>query len=462
MRHLILHLTSALTLILMTKIATVYAQSDDEVLLAYIAQASQCLLEDKQKAAELERMGNQPTKSPEARKQAAETLSALKTSIAETETLLQKPMPSSTVERKEYARLIAGAVARQQILTGLTERRLGVAPNSRIERVLDTNLEDYTKWASKGFDGTASSFNPNPDDVVVVPQTDFFSISSMRRAVEAGNLRVTSSYVKSTKSTAEAFVARYGQIPGGVTVEGVATEVGQVSQVVFDNRHNALVLDDRLVYFLKIPPWSAAALCRSIAHDDQSNDPQHRHGGERIGVSMTGTKNLLFGELERYENTELATDLLMTDSFLGDIVFHKDQWTRGYNLPHNTTLQSATVTGDMAVTFTFGRFKFQIHRGELRATNASLEIEFFPVSTKKTVEGGLLPDLDLLSKGYTPPPGFVANAKLVTTQIGYFRRERLVEMVFAYGEAAAVFRALKISHVDLDRLTHKIETGTDS
>ena len=54
---------------------------------------------------------------------------------------------------------------------------------------------------------------------------------------------------------------------------------------------------------------------------------------------------------------------------------------------------------------------------------------------------------------------FLANVRILTDNMEYFRREPLIETIFADGETAAMLRSLKESGQDLNALANQIESG---
>ncbi|HXI42491.1 MAG TPA: hypothetical protein VNH83_21080, partial [Bryobacteraceae bacterium] len=223
-----------------------------------------------------------------------------------------------------------------------------------------------------------------------------------------------------------------------------------VATAEYDGSVNAFVLNGDLVYFVKIPPWSLATMCREIGTDRNA----------LLGVSETMTDGLVFGDdPELYKRSDLAYDLMLADKFLGDVVFARpNAWTQGYKFP-STQPRPAKIKTDMLVRFAFGNFQFAANDGQLSVVSSSLEVRMLPVSKAATPKGQMLPNYNALDNGYAPPDALIANARILTDNVDYFRSEPLIEDVFAYGEAAALLRSLKESGRDLNALAVQIETG---
>jgi hypothetical protein len=455
MRQFVVRVLLLFAFAFMAPLPSAYAQEDeDAILLATISKAQENCEKSKQKVAELERVAAQPTTTPQKRAETVEYVKALKSNIAAVDELNQQPMPKTKAELKQRATLLAGAAADQRMLTRFAEKSLGIAPSTLQDRVLDTNglsgdISDFKTKVSRGFDGASGSYDPDPNAAVPVAQPNYFGIAGSRPQATASKPETSADYRPTTQQFAKTTTEKDGSWGGGVMLEGEAAGLGRVSSVQFDGALNALVMDNRLVYFLKVPPWSAAALARAIAQDDKT----------RVGVSMTGDENLLFGSTTAYQNTELATDLLLADGFLGDIVFAKDDWTRNYRYPKGAAPKYGEITSDMAVRFAFRDFRFSVSNGELRPVGSALDVRLVPLAQARTGDGGLVPDYAALGRGYKPPPEFVSNARIITDNIEYFRREPIVEKTFSYGEAAAVLRSLKASGINLNALVQSIARG---
>lgn len=157
------------------------------------------------------------------------------------------------------------------------------------------------------FDG--ARLRSGDDEITPGEQTHFFQGGRGSTPVQ-----VDAIYKPTTHEDTIGLANTYGSQPGGVVLEGQA-DVGPIDNIVYDSRFNALVLDDRGVYFLKIAPSSTAELCRAIAQQHQ------------IGVSV-GKVHISYGSLPK--TTRVALDLMLADNFLGDIAFGIKKWTAGY------------------------------------------------------------------------------------------------------------------------------------
>jgi hypothetical protein len=251
--------------------------------------------------------------------------------------------------------------------------------------------------------------------------------------------------VPTTSADAQTVVSTYKSIPTGMVVEGQAIGVGAVDDLQYDAILNAFVINNRAVYFSPIAPQSLAALCRSIVQDD------------RIGVAL-GVVEITYGELPH--DSRVAVDLKLADNFLGNITFGQAEWLApNYPLAGGYIAKSDPSPAATAVMFKFRDFRFEAARGVVRATGTNFEVRLIPISDQRADDGGALPDYQAIARGAISP-NFEDNARHVTHNIDYYRRETFVENAFHHGEVAAFIRTLKAEHVDLIELAELIEQST--
>jgi len=197
--------------------------------------------------------------------------------------------------------------------------------------------------------------------------------------------------------------------------------------VRFERLLNAFVLDDRAVYFSPIPAQSAALLARALDEDS------------RVGVSIAPLE-LVYGQMPR--DSDLAADLMLADRFLAMFVY-PGGCCYGYRLPSGFEPKRAPY-GKATVLFTFKEFEFAIEQEELRLTRANFDASIVPLAAQRAADGGNLPDLDAISAGVFTEDinNAIFNARQLGENFNYFRRELIVDRTLAYGEVAALFRAL--------------------
>jgi len=335
-----------------------------------------------------------------------------------------------------------GGAPQPPLTETVLSRKLG---SDRLHQVLgdiaNTNVGGCTgrssSCASVWYDGARLRTN---DDVTLGPQSRLF---------EGGASPTTLTHNEQRATVAEGKEAskEFGGIPGGVVLDGVAVGLGEIDSVRYDSRFNAFILDDRAVYFMRVPPKSVAILCRAIARDTL----------ERVGVSL-GKVQQVYGKVP--PNSDLAWDLKLADLFLGSIIFAWDV-TEGYRFANNFTPQAETALSyDVAVFFKFNQFGFQIQDQQARLARANLDVRLFPLAKSTSPDGALQPDSSALAQGLMSER-FERTAKHVADNIDYYRHERIVDRMFAYGEVAAFIRELKRSGFDLESLAAEIAGETE-
>lgn len=291
------------------------------------------------------------------------------------------------------------------------------------------------------FDG--AQVRTGDDEGVRPAGTQFFQRAGSGSQSAEGAPAISSAYKRATVQDAQQTTGRYGSIPGGVVLEGIATGLGDINSVRYDRRFNAFILDDSAVYFMKVPPQSVAVLCRAIAEDEM----------ERVGVSL-GQTALVYGKVP--EDADLAWDLKIADHFLASIVFAWKDWMSGYRFADGFKPDpNPGGSWHGAVFFKFNGFQFQVSREEAKLTNANLDVQLLPLSQSMSADGELLPDETAISQGRIPEQ-YEHNAKHVAEHIAYYRRERIIDQMFVYGEVAAFIRELKREGFDLVDLANHI------
>lgn len=290
--------------------------------------------------------------------------------------------------------------------------------------------------ASPYFDG--AHVLTGSGEIVPREQTQFFrgSAAAPSEPVPAGNFN----YKATTVQDAQQIPQQYGSVPGGVVLEGQA-DLGPLANLTYDSRFNALVVDDRAVYFLKVSPRILVELCRALAQKDQ------------IGVSL-GAVQISYGALPK--KSELAGDLLLTDHFLGSIAFAWNDWTAGYNFAGGYEPQQFQGSMHAAVFFRFSGFQFQVEQQEFKVVQENFNDQFIPLSNQVAADGGSLPDEAAIMAANTPSE-WEMNLRHVAENMAYYRREKLIEQTFSYGATAAFLRGLKAQGVDLSELANAIE-----
>jgi hypothetical protein len=341
--------------------------------------------------------------------------------------------------------------------------KLGISATEPAGRVIGANSSKLSVEALNAqFDGlytrTARFDNPDPKSWgdgdrgfrAVGTGTDFFGAS----ANSSAQSQIKAIYAETQPNEAIADAKLYGSNGGGVLLEGVATLVPPISQISYDGRHNALVIDAKRVYFLKaLQPFDIAALCRAIHADKQM----------RVGVSMSGNgAGLIYGVKSAYERTGLTRNLLVTDAFLGEMVFasngEKDKWHHLYKLPSGYKLTHIDISEEMLVQFLFRVSEFSsTANGELIG-RPNFIVRLMPLSENHAEDGGGLADTSKLSNHWKPPDAILHNATgLQTHFVAHFSKEKTVAQTIAFAELAALFRSYKLRGGNLRALASSLE-----
>src|SRR5579864_6567029 len=381
---------------------------DDKVLMQQLADIrQQCVLaheQNKQKEQEYEAARANPSLSPEKAQQVDREIHILKAEIAKTDQILAQPLPATREERESYLRQASAGIATARQLESTVAKDLGRAPTSRMEKVL-SNLGTAERYKPKygDFDQERNAYNPDLNAPVSRGiGTNFFGIAGQLPPSAVPANRVSSAYERTDVQKATAIAGNDHGTGGGIMLEGTAGGLDTVSSVEYDAAVNALVLNGDLVYFVKIPPWSLATMCRAIGSDRNM----------LLGVTETMTEGLVFGDKpEIYKTSDMAYDLMLADKFLGDLVFARAKgWTQGYKFPA-TRPAAANIKTDMLVRFAFGNFQFaRNENGQFSVVSSSLEVRMLPVSKVPSQKGQMLPNYNALDNGWTPPEAFITNA----------------------------------------------------
>jgi hypothetical protein len=289
-----------------------------EGLAEHIAAVEKACKELQQKRKKAEEALKSAQLTPDARKKAETDFAVLQRVAERTQKLMAKPPGPSRQDREDYARTLSSALAEGSIASSRLQLDLGHAPVDALQRAIKSG---------SFFDG-ASPIAGAAVDVKRRDDTDFFMLRHGGMDLKQG-IRADAAYASTTTQDARDIVKRDGHIGGGIMLEENAPSLGRISSVHYDPDVNALTLNNR-AYFLPMDSWTAAQLCRAIAED---YDAEQKVAKDRIGVSLTGKKYLIFGKSEVYQNTAVVDDLLVADRFLGDVIFGGHDWSRRYRFP---------------------------------------------------------------------------------------------------------------------------------
>ena len=278
----------------------------------------------------------------------------------------------------------------------------------------------------------------------LITHTEARAVLKRYRCIPGDGMKAKARLIR--RGEAHKLLRHYGSIPGGLVLEGTATGIDGVKSVRYEPASNTFMLDEGRTYASPVSAQSAALLARAIARDD------------RIGVSLNEEKHIVFGKVPA--SSELAADLKSVDNFLGDMVLPPQEWTVGYKFANGFEPMREPGIGNAAVFFRFDGFEFALKEGKLALTGAAFDARIVPVLKKQMSNGGYLPDYEKISAatGYAP---YEAGARHVAENISYYLGEDIVRRTMAYGEVAALFRNLKASGINLEKLGRQIEASID-
>ena len=106
--------------------------------------------------------------------------------------------------------------------------------------------------------------------------------------------------------------------------------------------------------------------------------------------------------------------------------------------------------------FRFGDYEFRLIDSRYELKNWSFITTLIPIKVRERAkDGGGLPDFDAI-KQQKYPQNLLYNIKHIAKNAEYYMGERMMRMVFCYGEAAAFARGLKRNGIDLIKLAKSI------
>lgn len=346
-------------------------------------------------------------------------------------------LPDSAIPNADAAETEHAAAPPSDLAAQIMTKRFGT---EQVQHMLDRFMQPGVgaSSANVGFDQDRPLSNIGPD-IPRGPQTDLFA-GGGNTVVPLGH----SNHPFTTVGDAAEIQRAVGgvSLPGGVVLQGQG-DLGPIETIVYDSRFNALILDDRGAYFVKVSPHALIELSRALAREDQ------------IGVSLGRNVQISYGALPK--TSRVARDLMLTDHFLADIAFGTADWTAGYIFAGGYQPQRIRGSVRALVFFSFSDFKFEIDQYEIKATQESFDDRFIPVSNQPAPDGGMLPDNAAIEAG-TVSPECDSNLRHIADNMDYYRHERIIERTFTYGETAAFLRGLKAQGVDLEELANAVET----
>ena len=239
-------------------------------------------------------------------------------------------------------------------------------------------------------------------------------------------------------------VEKYGEVPGGVVLEGRGGDFGEISKVTYDREQNAFRINDEFTYQNPVSREQMRDILEAIRKDD------------RIGVSLSGPDDNqrvnIYGSLSG--KSSMIKSLQACDNLLGDIVLalpgsKKVKIEGGYvpKVPKNKTREYAAF-------FAFADYRFQKDAGVIKLKRSMIDITLVPLRAGSGDRN--IPDYDALEKGQIPEE-YKANADHVRRNEEAYKKRKAVQDVVLFGEAAAFARALKTNKGSLSDLASQLK-----
>lgn len=234
-------------------------------------------------------------------------------------------------------------------------------------------------------------------------------------------------------------VARYGSMPKGVVLEGVAVGIPPIETVAYRTEDNTFVINGEHEYPSAVSRTLFLDLLRAVAADD------------RVGVSITrNRKYIAYGGLD--DRGDAADVLFEADKFLSGVVYGREDLIKDTKLPGGYVPDRvAAQKPHTAVSFVLADYAFNKVDGKLRRSGVSFEALLVPLTNKKAEDGGHLVDMDLLESGEFGKENQRNMEHLAEHKAAYMELPRVARAI-DLGEAAAFLRYLKRSEYDLAAL----------
>ncbi len=384
---------------------------------------------------------------PEAAGRAQNELKLLAEAGARIQEITENGAPQDPEQAKVYIAQLEAASDKMTGALNSVQKAFDRTPNLA-DKVLAGKLG--LEQVQKAFDNRASTmgssgplFDGQPPDesidqwvhkslgVQATPDTDLFGVRA--GIALKGNFQVA------PREETQHIKDDYKDIPGGIVLESAAQGIEPITKIVFDGRSDAFIVNDKVVYFVRVPRKILVAILKAIALDD------------KMGVSLS-TPPRVYGALPK--DSPAAWNLMLADNFLGSISFAELDWLHNYKFANNYHPQEYKGVRDanIAAFFRITGIGFQIQDQIYKIAEETLEARAIPLRKDATDDGRLLP-----SYSGSVPHEWQANIRHIADNIGWYRREKLIDQMFASAEAASFLRAVRNQNIDLNSLASQAE-----
>ncbi len=237
---------------------------------------------------------------------------------------------------------------------------------------------------------------------------------------------------------ARAILAKYFSIPKGVVLEGTATGFDPLTSVTYSKDTNEFTLNEKMRYPNPISRKEFKQVFEALCKDD------------RIGVTLVEGETRVYGRLS--SSSDMVTQMAETDRRLGGILFAIEWIQKDFKLPGGYTPKRAVNRKIPVVAFSrFKDYAFSKSGDKYERASCDLDVRLIPLSTKKTAQGGHLPDLEK-SKDYVMEPTDRENIEHLKKHQAEYLKIPAFAKTAATGEAAAFARLVRDAKLDSKKL----------
>ncbi len=227
--------------------------------------------------------------------------------------------------------------------------------------------------------------------------------------------------------------------PGGMTFESRCDGI-MIRKLSYNQENNYFLINGRTIYKLPLGPIEMAEIFRMIDQEDYLSYPlQKSHRRKYVQTDKT---------------EKIAGVMKICYDYFSNIVFGRpDHLPVGMKLLPESVLKVNDVESSSKVCVNINfRYSFIVDRNSLRRRACNVEINLLPPDSLRKTDS-LWDNMDIkLTEKYKEPKAYQDNAVHLTGNMKYYLKNKIVERVVSYGEAAAFARTLKRQYIDLTKI----------
>ncbi len=230
--------------------------------------------------------------------------------------------------------------------------------------------------------------------------------------------------------------------PGGLTFESRCDGI-MVRRLSYSQENNYFLINGRTIYKLPLPAAEMAEIFRMIDQEDYLSYP----------LQKSDRKNYV--QTDRTE--KIAGIMKLCYDYFSNIVFGRpDHLPSGMKLLPESVLKINDTKNPTKICVNINfRYSFYIDRNHLRRRACNIEVNLLPPDSLRATDS--LWDSGIkLTEEYKEPKAYQDNAIHLTGNIKYYIKNKIVERVVNYGEAAAFARTLKYHYIDLAKIADNL------